>query len=131
VSPLVSGTVPDNAAAPLVTGFRYITTAPATLTAGHNYVIAALYPHTWDQTTDAINNPGFVLTVDPAIGFGGYQWSSSGVLAFPENYIPGNQSAFGPNFVFTVIPEPSTSTLCVLICAALLGSAKSRFSGTD
>ena len=130
-SPLVSGVIPDNANATLVNGFRYVSTPLVTLADGHNYVIGALYPHTWDQTTGAPNNAGFVLTVDPAIGFGGYRWNNSTVLSFPGNYQAGLQLAFGPNFTFTAIPEPSTSGLCVLVCAALLGSAKSRLTGTD
>jgi hypothetical protein len=123
-SPLVSGIIPDNDNAPLVNGFRYVSTPLVTLAAGHNYVIGALYPHTWDQTTGAPNNQGFVLTVDPAISFGGYAWINSTGLSFPGNYQAGLQFAFGPNFTFTTIPEPSTSALGTLAVVALLGSAK-------
>jgi hypothetical protein len=125
-SPLVSGIIPDNDNATLVNGFRWVSTPPVTLAAGHNYVVGALYPHTWDQTTGAPNNRGFVLTVAPAISFGGYAWNNSTGLLFPDNYQPGLQFAFGPNFTFTVVPEPSIFTLCVLAAAPLLGSGARR-----
>ena len=130
-TPLVSGTIPDNANATLVDGFRYVSTPLVTLTAGHNYVIGALYPHTWDQTTGAINNPGFVLTVDSALGFGGYQWSNAGALSFPPNYVPGSQFAFGPNFTFTTVPEPSIFALCALAIAPLLRLRRGSLSDSQ
>src|SRR5262249_20340567 len=44
-NPLVSGIIPDNASAPLLNGFRYVSTPLVTLPAGPSYVIGALSPH--------------------------------------------------------------------------------------
>src|SRR5436190_13209599 len=79
--PLVSALIPSGTGAPLSNGFRFVDTGPVTLSANHEYVIAALYPSqdltSLDQTTGSTNNPGFVLTVSPKIEFGGYRWNDS------------------------------------------------------
>jgi hypothetical protein len=123
-TPLVSALIPSGTGAPLINGFRYVSTPQVTLSGGHSYVIAALYSTTQDRTTGAVNNPGFVLTVSPPIAFSGYQWSSSSTLAFPPNNVPGQLFAFGPNFMFSQVPEPSTVTLCAVGASAFLGSRK-------
>jgi hypothetical protein len=108
--PLVSSLIPAGTAAWLLKGFRYVNTSPVVLVAGHDYAIAAVYPQpvlgVMGWSTGALNNSSFVLTVGPELEFGGYCWDSSEALAFPENYVPGQLIAFGPNFIYTVVPEP-------------------------
>jgi hypothetical protein len=127
-APLVSSLTPIGTVASLVNGFRYVNTSPIVLPAGHDYVIAAVYPNqdlpNQDFTTGDYNNPGFALTVSPELEFGGYRSGSSDVLSFPEDYTPGHLYAFGPNFTYSVVPEPSTLTLFVLAATALFGFAK-------
>jgi hypothetical protein len=123
---LVSALIPAGTGAPLLNGFRFVDTGPVTLTANHEYVIAALYPSqdltSQDRTAGSINNPSFVLTVSPKIEFGGYRSNNDSLLAFPENYEPGLLYAFGPNF--TIVSEPPSLTLSLLGFMALLLSYK-------
>jgi hypothetical protein len=118
-NPLAASLIPSGTIAPLVSGFRYVNTSPVLLLAGHEYVIAATYS-AQDWTTGDNNNPSFVLTISPDIDFGGYRSSGSSVLAFPDTYTPGLLYAFGPNFSYTVVPEPSTLALFALGATALL-----------
>jgi hypothetical protein len=125
--PLVSALIPAGTGAPLLSGFRFVDTGIVTLTANHEYVIAALYPSpdltSEDFTTGSANNPDFVLTVSPEIEFGGYRFNNnSSMLAFPENHEPGLLFAFGPNFM--IVPEPPSLTLSLLGLMALLLSCK-------
>jgi hypothetical protein len=127
--PLVSALIPAGTGAALLNGFRFVDAGPVTLTANHEYVIAALYPSQdpLDFSTGSPNNPDFVLTVSPEIEFGGYRWNNnSSILAFPENYEPGVILDFGPNFTanFTIVPEPPSLTLSLLGFMALLLSYK-------
>src|ERR1019366_4282792 len=123
--PLVSALIPAGTAAQLMNGFRYVSVGPVVLPAGHDYVIGALYLSQdlkpMDFTTQAINNPTFVLTVSPEIEFEGYRWDNLTVLAFPQSYHAGEVGAFGPNFVYADVPEPSTLALDFLTAAVLLG----------
>ena len=121
--PLVSALIPAGTEAPLVSGFRYVSTRPVTLTANREYVIAALYSiqdsiHL-DYMTGLVNNSSFDLTVSPdiEIGAGGYWENGQSALVFPEEgYLSGLQWApFGANFIYTtIVPEPSSFTLSVL-----------------
>jgi hypothetical protein len=101
---LVSALIPAGTAAQLINGFRYVGAGPVVLPAGHDYVIGALFS---DALTDdmafEVNNPTFVLNVSPAVEFGGYRYSTT--FAFPDVYLAGEVGAFGPNFVYTVVPE--------------------------
>jgi hypothetical protein len=120
-SPLVSTLIPGGTVAPLVNGFRYVSIASVELPAGHDYVIGALFSdiEPKDLFTGAVNNPSFALTVSPEIKFGGYQWGSSSVLVFPDHNDPGTVAAFGPNFMCTAIPEPTTFVLAVMAVAVI------------
>ena len=119
--PLVSAVIPAGTVAPLVQDFRYVTVDPVTLPAGHDYAIGALYIY-GDATVGALNAPNWLLTVGPGLQFDGRRFGglSSSILTFPENYAPGQEQSFGPNFTYTVVPEPSLLTLCVLGATVLL-----------
>ncbi len=126
-SPLLSALIPGGTAAPLLSGFRYVSITPLTLGAGGDYVVAALYSNIdpKDLTTGAANNPTFALTVSPEIEFGGYRWGGgSSALVFPGSYDPGELAAFGPNFMFSVVPEPSSLAFCALAAAVLFRPSK-------
>jgi hypothetical protein len=128
--PLVSALIPAGTGVPLLNGFRFVDIGPVTLSANHDYVIAALYPSqdpiSQDETTGSFggfDNPDFVLTVSPKIEFGGYRANPDvSIFAFPEYYEPGVLYAFGPNF--TIVPEPSSLALILLGLMALLLSCK-------
>lgn len=94
-------------------GFRYVSLAlPVALLAGQTYVLGAFYP---------ANNPiqdGYItnatsITVDPAITFGDVRRDPTGPqtgLVFPT-VSSGGFGRFGPNLLFTAVPEPSTFAL--------------------
>lgn len=113
--PLVSTVIPAGTLAPIVQGFRYVSVHPVVLPAGHDYAIGALYMSD-DDTVGALNTSDWSLTVGPDLQFDGYRYGgmSSPVLTFPESYIAGEQETFGPNFTYTIVPEPSALDLCVL-----------------
>ncbi len=118
--PLVTAVIPAGSLTPIVQDFRYVTVGAVILPAGHNYAIGALYMSD-DDTVGALNTSNWLLTVGPDLQFGGYRYGglSSNVLTFPETYIAGEQETFGPNFTYTVVPEPDVlSLLCV--CALAL-----------
>ena len=123
-SPLGSSLIPAGTVAPLVNGFRYVNISPLELLAGRDYVIAATYQAQDWTTGDYTRNPAPGMTISPEINFGGYRSSGSSVLVFPQTYNPGIWYGFGPNFTYTVVPEPSTLAICML-GAALFGSTKS------
>ncbi len=118
---LLSAVIPAGAVAPLVHDFRYVDVNPVILPAGHDYAIGALFIND-DDTVGALNAPRWLLTVGPGLQFDGRRWggASSSILTFPENYAPGQEESFGPNFTYTIIPEPSTLALCLLGATALL-----------
>jgi hypothetical protein len=128
---LSSATIPAGGAAPLADGFRYVEVAPVDLTPGLSYVIAARYPSTnlqrRDWLTGRINNPSFVLSLNSSLEFGGRRSGGlfSPTLVFPTTYQPGEIGDFGPNFTFTVVPEPSSAGV-LLLCAGLLPIMKRR-----
>lgn len=122
-SPLVSSIIPAGTVAPLENGFRYVTISPLDLLAGHDYVIAATYA-THDWTTGAYNNPGFTVTVAPEITFEGYRSIATTGLAYPDSLTPDVYYGFGPNFTFTVVPEPTLLAITGLAAAMLFGSSK-------
>ncbi len=122
-SPLVSSIIPAGTVAPLENGFRYVTISPVELLAGHDYVIAATYA-THDWFTGALNNPSFVATIAPQITFEGYRENTSTTLAYPGGFQSGLLEGIGPNFTFTVLPEPTVLTFTGLAAAMLFGSSK-------
>ena len=126
-SPLVSSFIPAGTVAPLQNGFRYVSISPLELLAGHDYVIAATYAHQ-DWITGDYNNPGFNATVAPQITFEGYRSTAASTLTYPDSLTPDHYSAFGPNFTFTVVPEPTVLTFSGL-AAMLFSSSKALRRG--
>jgi len=112
---LVSAIIPAGNSAPIVQDFRFVDISPVTLAGGHDYVVAALYQSD-DNSVGSLNAPGWQLTVGPGLQFGGYRSGDlpTTALIFPVNYISGQEEAFGPNFTYNVVPEPSMPSLCVL-----------------
>ena len=126
-NPLVALVISSGTNAPLVDGFRLVEMDPLILLANHDYVIAATYQGQ-DWVTGDVNNPTFALTVSPEIIFGGYRSSSSSEIAFPDTYGPGQMFGFGPNFIFTVVPELSAFTLSMfgstVLCSLIKMSSR-------
>lgn len=122
--PIVSSLISTGTVAVLDRGFRYVNINPTLLPADHDYVVAALFPNIagfrltnkdfFVGDTGDPNTVNFVLTVSPEIDFGGYRSIISSTLLFPETYSLGRQLGFGPNFTYTVIPEPSTFDLLIM-----------------
>lgn len=123
-TPLVTATVPAGTVAPLQSGFRYVSITPITLEAGREYVVGT-EPTGPDNQVGEVNNPEFVLTVGPGIGFGGRRVGASPGLIFPGTYYPGSVGMFGANFSYTIIPEPTTLAFLGL-GALVLVSARRR-----
>lgn len=119
-TPLLSAATPLGMAAPLRDGFRYVPITPIVLQPGHDYVISATYPNVSipvnpnkDWTGGGLAGSGFQITVGPGLTFGGYRGvaDSSGLSIFPPYLYPNDLYAFGPNFSYQVIPEPSLYAL--------------------
>ena len=128
--PLVTATIPAGTAAPLVDGFRYVPVDSVMLPAGHDFLIAALYAsadmNNQDWTVGAANNPGFVWAAGDGIQFGGYRSIISTTLVFPTFYSPGDVYAFGPNFTYSSVPEPSSLSICGLVVVMASRRARAR-----
>jgi len=114
---LFSTTIPSGGTAPLVSGFRYVNVSPLELNGGRLYVIGALHEYIPDIQADGVvgefNNPAFAVTLGTDLTFLGRRSiaSDSGALVFPDSYEPGALSDFGPNFTYTVVPEPAALSL--------------------
>jgi len=124
--PLVSAVIPAGVA-PEVNDFRFVNVSPVMLPADHDFVIAALYDLN-DDGVGALNAPNWLLTTGPGLEFGGYRFGQYPTtdLTFPQFYIPGEEEVFGPNFTYSVVPEPSTWSLMGLGGAALIFSKRAR-----
>ncbi|HWN94254.1 MAG TPA: PEP-CTERM sorting domain-containing protein, partial [Methylomirabilota bacterium] len=109
-------------------GFRYVDIDPVLLSASGRYVIGALYEASevllGDWNVGEINNPSLQITVNPLIQYEVRRVVPSlpGSLIFPENIDPSFVGDFGPNFTFTVVPEPSTVALFLSGISLLLAS---------
>lgn len=117
---LISATIPEGSSTPIAQDFRYVNVSPVILPAGQNYVIGALYQSD-DNLVGSLNAPNWQLIVGDGLQFDGYRYGALGAstLNFPSGYIPGQQEAFGPNFTYTIVPEPSLWSLCVLGATAV------------
>lgn len=111
---LAEVSVPSGTGASLQGGFRYQSLAPVTLSANTVYYIGALYPSA-DNDLVALETTAYT---GPALALGDAAFSpfsASPTLAFPGNFTSKpNDGYFGPNAIYTVIPEPRAS-------AAVLG----------
>jgi len=114
---LASTSVPSGASATLINSFRYIRlTSPLTLFPG-TYVMGGVAVAPPDTVVDAA-----VAITAPGITYLGNRGAEpfSLTLLFPGQTYPGQENGFfGPNFTFTVVPEPSSCALLALAAAAL------------
>lgn len=96
----------------LINGFRYEAIAPIVLAAGQTYILGAFYAA--DNTTaDGYVTGATSATFDPVLNFLGPRRDPDGAqtgLVFPSVVSAGN-GRFGPNMLFTVVPEPATYAL--------------------
>jgi hypothetical protein len=120
---LSSVLVPAGAAADIVNNFSYAPVTPLTLTPGF-YVVGAYYQDSQEQGfTGEIENVTD-LAVDPDFSIVEYKFAHPGFadppLVITQNGNPGFENTFGPNFLMTEVPEPSTLALVGLGAAALI-----------
>jgi autotransporter-associated beta strand protein len=110
--------------------YRLASIPEVVLESGRNYVIGASFtasnPLRMDFMGSAVGGAGNLTS--PFIQFAGYRFGSPGsanAIPFPANFRPGDLNAFGPNFTFQFVPEPSTWALAI-VGAALLAAAGTR-----
>lgn len=122
---LTSGTLNSGTEDTLVDGFRYIDTPDVTLDFGETYVIS-FYSTDSNDLDLTLSLSG--LSVNPAITLKvPARWETdTGGLVLPSNYADAlfDPYRIGPNFQFTVVPEPTTFTLLGLASLALLTTRK-------
>lgn len=94
--------------------FLYVPTTPVALEADHHYVIGALYKSRdlskLDNTLNASNDP-LLMEFGMGVEFEGYRFGQTTQLSFPSVFIAGERNGIGPNFKYSVVPEPSTAAL--------------------
>ena len=116
---LTSASLAAGTSAPLIGNFRFVNAPSAFLNAGQHYVIGGFYPSpVSDAFTDRnVGDPS--VHVDPDLNFVAERWSPSpGGIAFPTSVHSTIAGDFGPNFMFTVVPEPTALPLIGLGVAA-------------
>ena len=129
-TPLVSIVMGSGLAGTLDSGFRFIPIPELSLDQGRSYVIGAAYTSTDPALMDWVTGNNFQegpsISIANGIDFMGYRWGSledGSSIRMPENLLPGDVAAFGPNFKF--VPEPSTWAL-VILGTALFAAAGMR-----
>jgi hypothetical protein len=108
---LVQATIPAGTGGTLINGFRYVSIAPFTLTAG-TYTIAGFYGAAGLQ--DSLATVGSI-TGASGVSYGG----SRSAGCFSNDYL-------GPNFQFTTPGVPDSGSTVSLLGCALLGLAALR-----
>ncbi len=108
----------------LTGSFRYAAITPITLMGGSTYIIGGR-----DLTTDGdvYASASSALVMDPSITFGQAARSADGSgFAFPSTLTANSGGRFGPNFMLTPVPEPSTYALMLMGVAAVGVLARRR-----
>ncbi len=130
-NPLVSVVISAGSSGTLAPPYRLESIPEVVLESGRNYVIGASFsssdPLKTDYLAAAVGGAGSLTS--PFIQFAGYRFGSPGsanAIPFPVNFRPGDLMAFGPNFTFQFIPEPSTWALAIVGTALLAAAHKSR-----
>jgi hypothetical protein len=105
---VAQATVPSGTAATLAHSYRFVTLdSPVTLNANQSYFIGALNPTASDtliQQTTAI--------IASEITYNTPRYALSTELAWPQSSFSAvSQGLFGPNMVFTPVPEPQEYAL--------------------
>ncbi len=130
-NPLVSVVLGAGTSGTLAPPYRLESIPEVILESGRNYVIGASFtasdPLKMDFMASAVGGAGNLTS--PFIQFAGYRFGSPGsanAIPFPVNFRPGDLMAFGPNFTFQFIPEPSTWALGLAGAVLLAAAHKSR-----
>jgi hypothetical protein len=109
---LTSAPIAAGTSAPLLGNFRFVNAPSALLSAGHHYVIGAYYPApVSDAFTERFVGDSSVH-IDSNVSFVSMRVAGSpGGITFPTLSYPQYLGEFGPNFMFTVVPEPTVFSL--------------------
>jgi PEP-CTERM motif/Domain of unknown function (DUF4082) len=101
----------------LTGSFRYAAIAPITLTGGSTYIIGG---RDLLADGDIYASASSALVMDPSITFGQAARSDAGTgFVFPGILTANSGGRFGPNFMLTAVPEPSTYALMLMGVAAV------------
>lgn len=118
-TPLATALIPSGTTADLQNTFRYVAIPPMDLSPGQRYVIGAAYAGVGDWVVSSANNPTFAITTPSVIVFQNRRSGPGGpALSFPEYVDTEFIGDFGPNFLFTEVPEPSTIALSIFALGA-------------
>ena len=103
--------------------FLYVTTTPLVLEADRQYVVGAIYKSRdlfkLDYTLNVSNDP-VLMEFGAGVEFEGYRFGEVNQLAFPSVFIAGERNGIGPNFKYSIVPEPSAVALLGLGALGLL-----------
>jgi hypothetical protein len=106
---------------PLTASFRYVALpGPLQLSSGTTYVVVG---HTGDNEDAWYIALPDEMTIAPEIAYSHYTWNYDPDLTFPDDLDEFTAYWGGPNFQYTVVPEPSTAVLLgcgLMVLAAFL-----------
>jgi hypothetical protein len=115
-APMAAGT-----SAPLIGNFRFVNAPHVLLSAGHHYVIGAYYPSPVSDAFTDRNLGDSSIHFDSNLSFVSVRvLGSPGGITFPTISYSSYLGEFGPNFMFTVVPEPTVFSLFGFGVAALV-----------
>jgi hypothetical protein len=112
--PLVTMTIPSGTPGTSIDGSRFLPSTPVTLTGGVQYYIVA--------NGFAIDEYfyGDGVGYAPQVTWNGYTDAASDSIFSATTLHGGGFGNLGPNFRFTVVPEPTTASLAAIACIATL-----------